>query len=171
MSTTQEICAWMMVFTRRVDRTDTVFTAGDFIRKNPSCYHATEVLGPYDLVVSVTGKTLENIYQYQRDLQELDVVGNIATYPVIKSFARTHGGFSPTGYILIETCSGEAELVWRRLKDVADILRRDVVMGLFDIIVVTNIPIIQLSSLLSSIRKINGVLRTVTLWGLNRPVA
>jgi DNA-binding Lrp family transcriptional regulator len=95
---------------------------------------ANELLGIYDAVVEVEGKSFEDIYQIVRIIMKLPVVAATTTYYSMVKWTRKGELKPPFAYILIGTIARETDAVQKHLTKIDEVQKADIVSGPHDII-------------------------------------
>lgn len=159
---------WVLVSNLVIHPGQTAWTGGDQIR-NQLKMRATEVIGPYDVVVEIDAESLQDLYRnHLTKIDLLETVASTTTYPA--AYSRTKDKLSkPTAFILIDVAPGEHEAVRDTIYDqIAEVQKADIILGTFDIMAEISCPLGELYNVLDKIVTIRGVLRTLTLVSLPR---
>lgn len=169
-----ELRAWVMVVSKVSDFSkDNMFSAGDAIRndlveKKPGFHLALEVIGPYDVVVEITGDSTEDLYEKTRAIASLDTVASTTTFVVARSYNKDVAK-TPNCCILVGVADPYSDHVMEEIKKGFDeVVKADIILGPFDMIVMARVELAKLPLFLDRLLKVRGIVRTVTLYELAR---
>lgn len=154
-----------MVVSKPAGPFDTVFSAGDELRhgKHPD---ALEVIGPYDVIVPINGSSLEDIYAQSKEIAHLDTVANSTTYVSVWSNAKSSG--PARCCILMEVDLARHEKAPQKILALEHVLRVDVILGPFDLVVLADVGLDGLHDFLAEIVRVEGVMRSLTMYEIKR---
>ena len=99
-----QVKAWVMIVSRDAD-------PYNFVRRELKNFPSMVVLGPYDIVVRVTSKTLEELYG---DIKKIGIslgTASATTYLCMKRGEKDPGKSNVC--ILIDTASQDTESCWK----------------------------------------------------------
>jgi len=171
-----ELRAWVLVVSKVPDLSeDNVFSAGDAIRnelveKKPGFHQALEVVGPYDVVVEITGDSTEDLYEKTRAIASRDTVASTTTYVAARSYDNKEATETPNCCLLVGVADPYSELVMEEIQKLKkEVVKADIILGPFDMIVMARVKLAELSMFLDKLLKVRGIVRTVTLYELARP--
>ena len=152
--------AWVMVVSRE--------NPHDFvIRELRDVPYYMVTFGLYDIVVEVTGKTIEELYEHIRKIRVLAGVASATPYLCAKKGKKEAQRANTC--ILVDTSPQDVEFCWRRIQEMNGVLEADIVFGVFDIVALAHVPTNRMAALLEKIRGIAGIIRIIAMRKLSDP--
>jgi len=130
-------------------------------------FQALAVTGLYDIVVEVTGNSLEEIYRNVSQVSNLACVAGNTPYLAVRSCEKTKQRSNVC--ILIDTASQDVESVWEYISSIEEVGEAAIVLGVFDIVAMGNVSREGLARLLEKIGMGKGIIRVVAMMELPRP--
>lgn len=170
-----ELRAWVMVVSKVPDLSeDSVFSAGDAIRNDlvkekPGFHLALEVVGPYDVVVEITGDSTGDLYEKTRAIASRDTVASTTTFVAARSYDKKDAVEPPNCCLLVGVAGPYLDHAMEGIRSFDEVVKADIILGPFDMIVMARVKLGELSLFLDKLLKVRGIVRTVTLYELARP--
>lgn len=159
-----ECIAWIMVVSKVTNPSkQTVFSAGDTIRDKLGFKEALEVIGPYDVVAEARDESLQGLYETTKLIAELDTVASTTTYISVRQ-GKGKSTERPKCCILLEVVLKYIDSIFKTIMDLDEVVRADIILGPFDMIILANVDLANLSGFLNNLfKKTQGIARSITL--------